>query len=243
MDPTLKGLTMKTIEHHIATLPSGVLSLVAVLMACFNPPPVLLLIAICLVFAEITLGYIKQQSIKLAQRKNIALKKQIAQLKKNEVLHDEVAQSVKKVAHNALPLWSQQINDCIDISTTEINQLCHHFTHTIEELRMMTDKPKHEIMDGEYELVAAQIINNAQRSIESIQFQDRVSQVLKHVVGSMAELSMKSEGKQAVDIDGLLHHNSATYTTRQERDAYRQHTGKEAIDVGESMADDEVLLF
>jgi len=234
---------MKNIEQHIAKLPSGVLSLIAVLMACLNPPPVLLLIAICLVFAEITLGYIKQQSIKVTLRKNSALKKQVAQLKQAAILHDEVAASVKRMGHQALPLWAHQINDCIDISTTEINQLCHHFTHTIEELRVMTDKPKHEIMDGEYELIAAQIINNAQRSIESIQFQDRVSQVLTHVIDSMSELSMKCEGKQAINIDDLLHHNSATYTTRQERDAYRQHTGKEAIDVGESMADDEVLLF
>jgi hypothetical protein len=98
-------------------------------------------------------------------------------------------------------------------------------------------------MEGEYELVASQVIANAQRSIESIQFQDRVSQVLTHVVDSMSQLSMKCEGKQAINIDDLLHHNSETYSTRQERDAYREHTGKDAIEAVESMSDDEVVLF
>jgi hypothetical protein len=234
---------MKTIEQQIAKLPSGLLSLVAVLMACFNPPPVLILIAIFLAFAEITLGYIKQQAIKSTLRENSVMKKQIVDLKKSEILSDEIAQSVKKLGHKALPLWSHQIRDCIDISTAEIDQLCEHFTHTIDQLSEMNDKEKHELMIGEYELVASQVIANAQRSIESIQFQDRVSQVLTHVIDSMSELSLKSEGKQAINVDDLLHFNSATYTTRQERDAYREHTGKDAIEAVESMADDEIVLF
>lgn len=234
---------MTTIDQQIAKLPSGLLSLVAVLMACFNPPPVLLVIAIFLVFAEITLGYIKQQAIKSTLRENYLLKNQILALKKVETLSDEVAKSVKMLGHKALPLWAHQIRDCIDISTEEINKLSLYFTHTIEQLSQMTEKSPHELMEGEYELVASQVINNAQRSIESIQFQDRVSQVLTHVIDSMSELSLKCEGKQAINVDGLLHDNSLTYTTRQERDAYRQHTGKDAIEGAESMADDEIVLF
>ncbi len=98
-------------------------------------------------------------------------------------------------------------------------------------------------MDGEYDLIANQVINNAQHGIESIQFQDRVTQIMAHMSASMTQLSFKCDSKYPIDIDEFLYINSATYTTEDERLAYQQLTGKSAIAAEQLEDHDEVTLF
>lgn len=234
---------MKSVEQYILKLPTGVLSLVAVLLASYSPPLILVVIAVCLVFADIVLGYIKQQAMNSLLSKHHNLQKQVTQLAKDKKKAEELANSVPQFGRKVFPLWSQHIQDCIDLSTREINQVCQYFTNTIEHLKAGGQLSHGQLMEGEFELISNQIVHNAEQGIESIQFQDRVSQIMSHMSASMTELSFKCESHYPIDIDEFLHINSATYTTEDERIAYQQLTGKAAIASSKLEESDEVTLF
>ena len=234
---------MINIEQYLLKLPTGILSLVAVLLASFGPPLILVVIAVCLVFADITLGYIKQQAMNSLLNKHKQLAHKVRKLEQDKQAAEKLAQSIPQFGRKVFPLWSQHIQDCIDLSTREINQICHYFTNTIEHLRSGGKLSHGQLMDGEYDLIANQVIENAQHGIESIQFQDRVTQIMSHMNATMTELSFKCESKYPINIDEFLHINSATYTTEDERLAYQQLIGKPAIAAEQLDDQNEVTLF
>ena len=78
---------------------------------------------------------------------------------------------------------------------------------------------------------------------ESIQFQDRVTQIMSHMSASMVQLSFKCDSEYPINVDEFLHINSATYTTEEERLAYQQLTGKPAVAAEQLEDHDEVTLF
>ncbi|MGB1299554.1 MAG: hypothetical protein ACPG8A_14815, partial [Psychrobium sp.] len=75
---------MINIEQYLLKLPTGILSLVAVLLASFSPPLILVVIAVCLVFADITLGYIKQQAMNSLLNKHKQLSQKVRKLEKEK---------------------------------------------------------------------------------------------------------------------------------------------------------------
>lgn len=218
------------IERSISKIPSGVLSLVAVLLASFSPPLILVVMAVCLVFAEITLGYIKQQSVKNLLRDNRALKKKIRELDKVRILNDEITQSMNQLGHKVLPLWSQLIRENVELSTVEIDRISQHFTETIEQLNRGGEFTQGQLMEGEYQLIVNKVMEHAKHGIQSAKYQEHASQIMRHLEESMIDLSFKCEGKQAINIDSFLQINSASYTTTSEREAYQTHTGQSAIE-------------
>lgn len=234
---------MKRLEQHILKLPTGVLSLIAVLLASYSPPLTLVVMAVCLVFAEIILGYIKHQAAKSLVSKNKALYKKMKQLEKEKQQVEKVAQSIKQFGHKVFPLWSQQLQECIDISTQEVDQVCHYFTNTVTYLQQGGQFSHGQLMEGEYQLITDQVVDNAQAGIKALQYQDRVSQIMSNINASMIDLSFKCDSKYPIDIDQFLHISSANYTTKNERDAYFHITGKAAIDASSLEDNDEVTLF
>lgn len=85
-----------------------------------------------------------------------------------------------------------------------------------------------------------QAINNA---LVSMQFQDKVSQILSHVHNNMNELSSLIEGESNVDIDVFLEKTAGEYTTNSEREAHRKLTGTDTTGASSSADEGEVVFL
>ena len=94
---------MINIEQYILKLPTGILSLVAVLLASFSPPLILVVIAVCLVFADITLGYIKQQAMNSLLNKHKQLLQKVRKLEKEKQAAEKLAQSIPQFGRKVFP--------------------------------------------------------------------------------------------------------------------------------------------
>ena len=93
----------------------------------------------------------------------------------------------------------------------------------------------------------AQFSSNIKLEIEnalvSMQFQDRVSQILGHVKNNMKELSQMIEDHQNLDIESFLEKMAKEYTTTSERDAHRKLTGTDTPETPKESGEGEVVFF
>jgi len=80
-------------------------------------------------------------------------------------------------------------------------------------------------------------------ALVSMQFQDRVSQILGHVKGNMTELSEMIEDHKNLDIESFLEKMAGEYTTTSERDAHRKLTGTQTPEMPEESNEGEVVFF
>lgn len=93
----------------------------------------------------------------------------------------------------------------------------------------------------------AQLSSNITREIESalvsMQFQDRVSQILEHVRRNMSELSIEIEDHQSLDIERFLEKMAGEYTTTNEREVHKKLTGVDTTDSPKASDEGEVVFF
>lgn len=115
-----------------------------------------------------------------------------------------------------------------------------HITTVIDEY--VTMKGARDAGDERFQEIANNIKQEIEQSLISMQFQDRVSQILNHVVANMGDLSVQIEGGATPDIDALLEKMSQQYTTSSERDAHRKLTGNSAVS-NDHIADDGEVVF
>jgi methyl-accepting chemotaxis protein len=92
------------------------------------------------------------------------------------------------------------------------------------------------------ERLSTGISKDIESALVSMQFQDRISQVLEHVQDNMTTLSKMIETQQELDIDGLLQQMASEYTTTSEREAHSKLTGVE-VSEGEDKLDDGEAVF
>ncbi|MFT5758200.1 MAG: methyl-accepting chemotaxis protein [Alteromonadaceae bacterium] len=373
-------------------IPSGYVSLFALSLIAFSDSSLTLILAFILVFFEISLGYFKQKN---SLNKNIQYTdsmSKIDQLAAELQQNKSTINSLKAIGSQCLPIWTKQIDDCIEISTHEMNELAQRFASIVNDLRSIVDEKgddelstaqieerldstsktftkllemrvksqeqiielsnfteKLEIMArdvggiadqtnllalnaaieaaraGEsgrgFAVVADEVRNLANRSGEiaaniiasvtnvntqfnqisrnfsidsengnklteiadenihavirqynetkdardkhadnleqlsshvgkeientlvSIQFQDRISQILDHVKGNLAQLSEQIEDHDNLNIQMLLDQMAANYTTTSEREVHRKLTGQEATTDSEQESDDGEVVF
>lgn len=91
--------------------------------------------------------------------------------------------------------------------------------------------------------LSSNITLEIESSLTSMQFQDRVSQILDHVRRNMSELSEQIEDHQSLDIEGFLEKMAEEYTTSSEREAHRKLTGTEATEAHQESNESDVVFF
>jgi len=374
-------------------MPTGIAGLIALILVVFSDSLIAIVAAFALIFFESALGYVKRRSHVLLSQKNIQAKSRVSELEAEVQGYQHSIHSLQMIGGNNMPIWAHQIDDCINISTTEMNTLAQRFSgivndlhsivnektdsdelsvaeikerldsisstlielvemrkelqHEIAELSTFTEKLEAMARDvgyiagqtnllalnaaieaaraGEsgrgFAVVADEVRNLAKRSGEigeeiianvtkvneqfshmsnkskvsgeiegdlieaaekhinavicqhektkkerdeaaeyltqlssnitleiesslvSMQFQDRVSQILGHVRRNMSELSEKIEDHQNLDIEGFLEKMAGEYTTTSEREAHRKLTGTEATEASKESNDGEVVFF
>jgi methyl-accepting chemotaxis protein len=372
-------------------IPSGFVSLFALLLVTFSYSSLTLILAFILVSFEILLGYFKQNKKINHNKQHTDFMTNIAYLEAELQQNKSPINSLNAIGSQCLPIWIKQIDDCIEISTHEMNELALRFTSIVHDFRSIVDeKGEDELSTAQIEErldntlktftkllemrvksqeqivelsnftekletmardvggiadqtnllalnaaieaaragesgrgfavvadevrslanrsgeIAANIIvsvtdvntqfnqisrnfsvdsgtklteiadenihaviqqynekkatrdthaenldnlssnigNEIEKTLVSIQFQDRVSQILDHVRGSLAQLSEQIESHDNVNIQMLLDKMATNYTTTSEREVHRKLTGQEATTDSEQESDDgEVVYF
>ncbi len=110
--------------------------------------------------------------------------------------------------------------------------------HKFEEAR----QAKEEITEF-YRESSENIMHGIEKSLESMQFQDKVSQILCHVQSSMLDLSRQMEHIPSLDIESLLNKMAREYTTTSEREIHRQLTGTSTPEGRAESEESEVVFF
>ncbi len=93
------------------------------------------------------------------------------------------------------------------------------------------------------EQFSSSITSEIENALVSLQFWDRVSQILDHVRGNMSELSGLIEDHKNLDVGRFLEKMAGEYTTTSERDVHKKLTGIEIAETSEESDDGDVVFF
>lgn len=374
-------------------IPAGIAGFIAVMLLTNSHSQISVIIAFLMVVIEFALGFAKYKTYQMTHQEHIQTETQLSELKTELQMHQHPIHSLQMIGRNNMPIWAHQIDDCVDISTTEINQLAEHFSGIVSDLHSLVDSDveydtnsvseiknkldsisttlsklvgmrtesqreitelasfteKLEVMARDVGSIAEQtnllalnaaieaaragesgrgfavvadevrslanrsgaissdiianvtkvneqfsnmskkfkvnseceeklihaageniqaVINQHEKTSEerdqgakslsqlsssikleiesalvSMQFQDRVSQILGHVKNNMTALSEMIEDHQNLDIESFLEKMAGEYTTTSERDAHRKLTGTEGLNTPEESNEGEVVFF
>jgi methyl-accepting chemotaxis protein len=137
-------------------LPIGMLGLSGFCLLLWTSTGVVVALAAGLVALEIIIGWQKQKRLRqLISENERLLSEKITQDEALSRQHHSV-DSLHIIGTNTLPLWAHQIDDCIDLSTTEMNKLAEMFANIVTDLNgIVTDNvgdDTSKIEDIEYRL-------------------------------------------------------------------------------------------
>jgi methyl-accepting chemotaxis protein len=93
------------------------------------------------------------------------------------------------------------------------------------------------------EELSSSVRQKIEDTLVSLQFQDRVSQILGHVRGNLSQLSEEIPNHENLNIQNFLEQMSANYTTTSEREFHRKFSNKVAYDIDEETSDDGEVVF
>ncbi|MBN4079276.1 hypothetical protein JYT26_01410 [Beggiatoa alba] len=82
-----------------------------------------------------------------------------------------------------------------------------------------------------------------ENALVSMQFQDRVSQILGHVERNMSDLSEQIEDHQNLDIEVFLEKMAGEYTTTSEREVHKKLTGNKSTENNQESNEGDVVFF
>jgi len=124
-------------------IPSGVISLVAVLLLILPSlfielsPLILTLLqvfAVLLVLGELVLGYLKHTNLTQTQARLQACDQRIEEMESALNTTEKSAQVLQSIGAETFPIWSQQISNCIEVSTTEMDKLTQEFNKIVTDI-------------------------------------------------------------------------------------------------------------
>lgn len=115
-------------------IPSGIAGLIALILVLVDNSTFNTIIAIGFIVIEFALGFGKSRENARLQSNHLLSKTRLAELEAESEEHQHPIHSLKLIGNSNLPLWSQQIDDCINISTQEMNELTQRFSGIVDDL-------------------------------------------------------------------------------------------------------------
>lgn len=163
--------------------PSGLLaSLAAIILIAVNDAFVINMAVTLLIGMDVALGFYKRSQQQQLERKKEQAEARINELEIENAQAGHPAYSLKTIGSKNLPIWSQQIDDCINISSTEIDGLAQQFSGIVGNLNSIMSE-----------------INDQQDSVHQSASQDKLSsKVMKEKLDSISSalvvlVEMKNE--------------------------------------------------
>lgn len=132
--PALKVVSMEQTESIWHKVPAGVFGLVAVLLLVAVSSTITIVIAAVLIVAELALGLFKSKSQAALTASNQDLQSRCSELESEVLQQQSSTQSFRLLGTNTMPIWAHQIDDCINTSTNEINELVQIFSNIVNDL-------------------------------------------------------------------------------------------------------------
>jgi methyl-accepting chemotaxis protein len=124
--------------------PSGIASLFGLILLLFTTNLLAFAISLSLVLFDILLGYSKKRSYSQLNQTNIQLQEHLIQLKTESKVFQHKSESLGLIGKTNMPIWSHQIDDCINISTKEIDELAQLFSGIVNNLNSIVTKSTNE---------------------------------------------------------------------------------------------------
>lgn len=147
-------------------IPVGLAGIGAVALISFNQSVMVMVVAFALVIADLLFGLFKNKSLASSSQQASEAGQQISALQDKVSQCEQSISSLKMVGDRNMPIWSHQIDDCIEISTDEINQLTQLFSGIVKELRsIMGSKDEH---DGQSVADIEQRLGNISSSLDRL---------------------------------------------------------------------------
>jgi len=123
--------------------------------------------------------------------------------------------------------------DLVDRSEKSISEVIQQHEET---------KIAFEQSSESFSQISQSITTEIEATLVSMQFQDRVSQILDHVRSNLSELAQQIAADEHLDIDAFLAKMTAEYTTTSEREAHKKLTGS-AVEIDTSSNDGDAVFF
>jgi methyl-accepting chemotaxis protein len=124
--------------------------------------------------------------------------------------------------------------DLISGAGQNINDVIHQH----EQTHSQRDKSAQHLKE-----LSGDITINIENALVSMQFQDRVSQILDHVQENLMELSVMVASGEELNIENFLEKMASQYSTTSERDIHKRLTGIEISEVQEESDDGDVVFL
>jgi len=121
-------------------IPAGVAGLTALILVIPNDSLLSIIAAFALILFEFALGYIRSKAHVLLSQKANQAKNQVSELEAEVQKYNNVTHSLQMIGSNNMPIWAHQINDCINISTTEMNELAQRFSGIVSSLHSIVNE-------------------------------------------------------------------------------------------------------
>ncbi len=158
-------------------IPAGLAGLTALILVLAVDSLFALVAAFSLIAAEFALGYAKSSTHAQLRQKHTQTEDHVSELETQVLGYQHPIHSLQMIGNHNMPIWAHQINDCINISTTAINDLTQRFSGIVNDL--------HSIVSGK--------IGNDELSIAEIKERlDNISSTLVKLV------KMRKESQQEI---------------------------------------------
>ena len=121
-------------------IPSGIVSLIALLIVTFSESLIFLIVAFCLVTSEFYFSYLKKEILAATTNDNEALRLVIFDLENELQKLKGSVNSFESIGKDCLPILSHQIGNCIEISTNEMNELAERFVGMVNDINNIVNE-------------------------------------------------------------------------------------------------------
>lgn len=169
-----------------------------------------------------------------------------------------VADEVRSLANRSGKIADNFIATVTNVNS-QFSNIAKHFNDDGQSSDLLTEKADSSIqfiierysqiqVDRDKEAdnfihLSTQIRHEIEQALVSIQFQDRVSQILGHVQGNLGELTARIEQGGPLEISSMLEEMAKSYTTTSEREAHRQLNSSTDFTEQQGKDDGEVTFF
>ncbi len=131
-------------EGVLHKIPSGVAALVALVLVLYSQSVVVTICAFGLVAVEFFLGYKKYSAYSRLVQRCTQSQDRLSELDKALQEAQHCSQSLQQIGCTNMPIWSHQIADCINISTSEMNDISQRFSGIVDDLSSILNEKTEE---------------------------------------------------------------------------------------------------